>query len=64
MIRRLEPLCCEARLRELRLFSLGKRRLRGDLVATFQHLKVPARKLERAFLQGHIVIGQGGMASD
>jgi len=50
MIRGMKHASYKDRLRELGLFSLEKRKLRGDLVAAFHHLKGPATELERDFL--------------
>lgn len=52
---------CDAEL-ELVLFSLAKGRHQGDIIAAFQFQGGPKGKLERDFLQGHVVIEQEATA--
>ncbi|GAB0188229.1 mitochondrial enolase superfamily member 1 [Grus japonensis] len=59
LIRGMEHLSYEDRLRELGLFSLEKRKLWGDLIAAYQYLKGPTGKLVRDCLSGNVVTGQG-----
>jgi len=59
MVRGLEPLSCEERLKEFGLFNLERRRHRGDLIVAFQYRKGAMKKMETNFLAGLVVIGQG-----
>ena len=53
IIRGMEHLSCDKRLRELELFSQEKRRLLADLIAAFQYPKGAYRKAgEGLFYKG------------
>jgi len=65
IIKELEHLPYEARLRQLEVFSLEKRRLQEDLLAAFQYLKGSYKRAgERHLTSAHSgrMIGQGVMA--
>ena len=60
----LEHLSHKERLRELGLFSLKKRRLRGDLINAYKYIKVGVRRMGPDSFQCCPVTGQGATGTN